>query len=110
MGLSVSHRCNIYELLPLQCLCCLQLLHSACGKMRWRLNDLPVAEWRIEHQRSFNYLFLFGKVQLVLSAVAVADRSKVSTSLVRSNKSLKTVSDPVISELRILDARAKHSF
>lgn len=59
---------------------------------------MPVAEWRIEHQQSFNQPFLSGKVQLVLSAIPVADRSKVNISSIRRNKPLKTVSDPVISE------------
>jgi len=59
-----------------------------------------MADWRIEHQQSFNHPFLSGKMQLVLSAIRVARRSKVNTSSIRRNKPLKTGSDPATSELR----------
>lgn len=86
------------------------LSHSVCGEMRWRLSDLPMAEWRIEHQQSFNHPFLSGKVQLVLSTIPVADRSKVNTYSVSRHKPLKTGSDPVITESRFFSKRTKHVF
>lgn len=89
MSSGVSRHCNIYELPPLRGPCCLQLFHSACGEMRQRLSDLSLAEKRIEHQQSFKHPFLSGKVQLVLSAIPVADRCKVNTSP-RRNKPLRT--------------------
>lgn len=89
MSLGVSRHCNIYELPPLRSPCCLQLFHSVCGEMRQRLSDLSLAEKRIEHQQSFKHLFLSGKVQLVLSAIPMADRRKVNTSP-RRNKPLRT--------------------
>lgn len=71
---------------------------------------MPMAEWRIEHQQSFNHPFLSGKVQLVLSAIPVADRSKVNTSSIRRHKPLKIGSDPVIAESSIFSKKTKLCF